>query len=71
MVSIKSTHLAGDIGDPQEVEQGQQEAIEHRQDVRGLSLAHLTVVFTQGSHRTDSGGGSQLLQIKQQHLIGK
>jgi hypothetical protein len=44
-MSIKGAHLAGDIGNSQEVEQGQQETIEHGQDAWSIAFADLTVVF--------------------------
>ena len=46
-LGIKQTHLLGHIADTEDIEQGQQETLEQRQDAGSLALADLTGIFAQ------------------------
>ncbi len=50
-LSIKDAHLLRDIGDAQAIEHGQQKTVEHGENARSVSLAHLTVIFASPSLR--------------------
>jgi hypothetical protein len=47
-MSVKETHLPGNIGHPQEIEQSQQKTVEHSQHPGRIALSHLTMIFAQG-----------------------
>jgi hypothetical protein len=46
-MSVEDAHLPGNIGNPQEIEQGQQKTVEHGEYAGSVALAHLTVIFAQ------------------------